>query len=602
MNIKRSRKLLPYLASLVLIFSLIPVYTNPMFNQTVFQGDNVTFECDVVSKRKPHIVWYHHKNKLNWTDPLRNNISNSYNSLDKPDILQLHNVQDKDQGWYTCKASNATGSSSKSAYLTVMNDEWPPAFMSPDLLINKLHTTAGRTIYLSCFVNGRPTPNITWTHNNKNIERLVGKITYYNEFIEIDDVISEDSGIYKCTACNNLGCIEHSTSVVVSNRVLTKPGIRNNVLQNQTVLANTSTYLECSIVSDIKPHIVWLKYTEKNQSIEKLEKRVPNIYYESLPKDVIVLGSHPERADILNFTKVSHEDEGWYTCVAANKLGQTVASAYIKVVDKLPPGLNLHGTHRPITIIAVAIVVSLLLLGIIHVMHNLKRKKLLKQRIDTIYQWTKKVTIYKPPASSEDSLYDLQIPVIKIEKQRSSFTNTTYLDSNQGFNEYEFPWDPNWERPRNQLSLGSTLGEGAFGRVVMAQISPNSCDTTTVAVKMVKDEHTDADVISLVREMEVMKMIGNHINILNLLGCCTQNGPLWVIVEYAAHGNLKDFLKKNCPLSSAVSYSLRNDSKCWWDGKTQLTEKHLITFALQIARGMEYLASRKVSIFSVVLY
>ena len=49
------------------------------------------------------------------------------------------------------------------------------------------------------------------------------------------------------------------------------------------------------------------------------------------------------------------------------------------------------------------------------------------------------------------------------------------------------------------------------------------------------------------QEMEVMKYIGPHVNIINLLGCCTQDGPLYVIVEYARYGNLRDFLRELRP-------------------------------------------------------
>lgn len=38
------------------------------------------------------------------------------------------------------------------------------------------------------------------------------------------------------------------------------------------------------------------------------------------------------------------------------------------------------------------------------------------------------------------------------------------------------------------------------------------------------DGHTDQDVIDLISEMEMMKTIGKHAHIINLLGCCTQNG------------------------------------------------------------------------------
>lgn len=101
--------------------------------------------------------------------------------------------------------------------------------------------------------------------------------------------------------------------------------------------------------------------------------------------------------------------------------------------------------------------------------------------------------------------------------------------------------------------------------------------------------HSDADVKDLVCEMEVMKMIGKHINIINLLGCCCQDGPLFVIVEYAHHGNLRDFLRKHRPSSGYEEASEEKDKRI-------LTQKDLVSFAYQVARGMDYLASRRVII------
>ena len=46
-----------------------------------------------------------------------------------------------------------------------------------------------------------------------------------------------------------------------------------------------------------------------------------------------------------------------------------------------------------------------------------------------------------------------------------------------------------------------------------------------------------------------MKIIGTHQNIINLVGCCTQEGPLFVVVEYAHYGNLRDFLRNSQPSS-----------------------------------------------------
>ena len=187
--------------------------------------------------------------------------------------------------------------------------------------------------------------------------------------------------------------------------------------------------------------------------------------------------------------------------------------------------------------------------------------------------------------------------------------------------EFELPIDEIWEFARSSVTLGKCLGEGEFGIVLKADadgiVERNI--TTTVAVKMLKsitfnasfhsfknkfkgrlfhvsnlyycfafvDIHTDADMVNLVSEMEMMKLIGRHDNVLSMLGCCTQNGPLLVITEYAARGNLLDFLRKSQddPTTDATTT----------DEVIELCEKDLIGFASQIGKGMEYLASVKVT-------
>lgn len=41
---------------------------------------------------------------------------------------------------------------------------------------------------------------------------------------------------------------------------------------------------------------------------------------------------------------------------------------------------------------------------------------------------------------------------------------------------------------------------------------------------MCKADATEKDLSDLISEMEMMKMIGKHKNIINLLGACTQDG------------------------------------------------------------------------------
>lgn len=113
---------------------------------------------------------------------------------------------------------------------------------------------------------------------------------------------------------------------------------------------------------------------------------------------------------------------------------------------------------------------------------------------------------------------------------------------------------------------------------------------STVNISVISDFHTDSDMVDLVQEMEIMKIIRKHVNVLSMLGCCTQAGPLYVILEYAPHGNLRDFLRMHRPESGyeSVIGEISEDSQ-------SLSQKELMSFARQIAKGMEYLASRRVS-------
>lgn len=64
-----------------------------------------------------------------------------------------------------------------------------------------------------------------------------------------------------------------------------------------------------------------------------------------------------------------------------------------------------------------------------------------------------------------------------------------------------------------------------------------------VAVKMLKASAQDKELVDLISEMQTFKIIGEHENILRLIGCCTNTGKSstgpYVIVELCDQGNLR---------------------------------------------------------------
>ncbi|XP_032580083.1 vascular endothelial growth factor receptor 1 isoform X2 [Drosophila sechellia] len=112
------------------------------------------------------------------------------------------------------------------------------------------------------------------------------------------------------------------------------------------------------------------------------------------------------------------------------------------------------------------------------------------------------------------------------------------------------PYNREFEFPRDNLKLGKQLGAGAFGVVLKGEAKGIRREepTTTVAVKMVKATADNEVVRALVSELKIMVHLGQHLNVVNLLGAVTKNiakRELMVIVEYCRFGNIQNFLLRN---------------------------------------------------------
>ncbi|KAK9751785.1 Immunoglobulin I-set domain [Popillia japonica] len=538
----------------------------------------VELNCDAGGHPSPNITWFKKQEEINepkdvlerkWTLTL--NLSNTMTYGDymcyicnKLDCINHTYIIDPT----TCDKSIAEDDESEDN-VTVQESQKPHAPYFVNKKMTKIHVKpAGHVITLRCKAGGYPIPNITWYKNDDKPVRSLGEVKYTNWNLQLQDLVISDAANYTCKVCNYLGCISFTYNLNVIERYHSRPIIVEKA-QNITVALGSSTNFTCKFLSDLNPNIFWVQGKGLDGKIVKQGE---------------------SDMEMLVFKNVSYDQEGWYTCVAANTLGHTAASAFLKVVESLEDETSSQNGY----IIILAIILILLFLGatvfVIYILRKLKQEKLKKllaletARAAVVTQWTKKVIIEK--SHSDNVSEPLLMPVVKIEKQK---TQNNYSGDGM-ISEYELPMDSDWEISRETLCLGKSLGEGAFGKVVKGEgigiVKPGV--NTVVAVKMLKEGHTDNEMMDLVSEMEMMKMIGKHINIINLLGCCTQNGPLYVVVEYAPYGNLRDFLRQHRP-SSGYEPAIGMAEK----EKKTLTQKDLVSFAYQVARGMEYLASRR---------
>ncbi|XP_014641836.1 PREDICTED: fibroblast growth factor receptor 1 isoform X4 [Ceratotherium simum simum] len=466
-----------------------------------------------------------------------------------------------------------------------------PYWTSPEKMEKKLHAVpAAKTVKFKCPSSGTPNPTLRWLKNGKEFKpdhRIGGyKVRYATWSIIMDSVVPSDKGNYTCIVENKYGSINHTYQLDVVERSPHRPILQAGLPANKTVALGSNVEFMCKVYSDPQPHIQWLKHIEVNGS-----KIGPdNLPYVQILKTAGVNTTDKEM-EVLHLRNVSFEDAGEYTCLAGNSIGLSHHSAWLTVLEALEerPAVMTSPLYLEIIIYCTGAFLISCMVGsvIIYKMKSGTKKSDFHSQM-AVHKLAKSIPLRRQVTVSADSSASMNSGVLLVRPSRLSSSGTPML---AGVSEYELPEDPRWELPRDRLVLGKPLGEGCFGQVVLAEAigldkdKPNR--VTKVAVKMLKSDATEKDLSDLISEMEMMKMIGKHKNIINLLGACTQDGPLYVIVEYASKGNLREYLQARRPPGLEYCYNPSHNPE------EQLSSKDLVSCAYQVARGMEYLASKK---------
>ncbi|XP_037685168.1 fibroblast growth factor receptor 3 isoform X8 [Choloepus didactylus] len=466
-----------------------------------------------------------------------------------------------------------------------------PYWTRPERMDKKLLAVpAANTVRFRCPAAGNPTPSISWLKNGREFrgEHRIGgiKLRHQQWSLVMESVVPSDRGNYTCVVENKFGSIQQTYTLDVLERSPHRPILQAGLPANQTAVLGSDVEFHCKVYSDAQPHIQWLKHVEVNGS-----KVGPDgTPYVTVLKSWI---SESAEADArLRLAAVSERDGGQYLCRATNFIGVAEKAFWLRVhgppaaEEELVEAGEAGGVYAGVLSYGVGFSLFALVVAAVTLcrLRSPPKKGLVSPTVHKVSRFPLKrqVTVSLESNASVNS----NTPLVRIAR----------LSSGEGpalanVSELELPADPKWELSRARLTLGKPLGEGCFGQVVMAEAigidKDRAAKPVTVAVKMLKDDATDKDLSDLVSEMEMMKMIGRHKNILNLLGACTQGGPLYVLVEYAAKGNLREYLRARRPPGMDYSFDTCRLPE------EQLTFKDLVSCAYQVARGMEYLASQK---------
>nr|AAS79436.1 vascular endothelial growth factor receptor [Podocoryna carnea] len=483
-------------------------------------------------------------------------------------------------GVYQCEAVLRRGGDQK-----VMTTIFVKKLMKPVISgFNNLEVSQDTISHMnvSCFATGHPPPDFTSKFNGKRLENI-------STIPNIDRCKTSDSGIYKLRNKNNVLLLckldyekqQGMYQCEASNKVDTALQRRNLTILAKPKIFNSGKEWKVTLSGVVEVSCVAKANPPANVSWYRIEKDARKPISWRMGADILYVGNSVE------------DTSSGYNCTASNELGNVTRYVQILAGDSaVVGGASSKGTIIGV-IVATVIIVLIALILILWYRRHLK----------------KRYALFLEP--NEDW---------QIDPDRTIFEQSS-----------ELPYDMDWEFPRSKISLIKTLGSGAFGQVWLAEAEGihgfkprdksssaskrrksfqkgqrrryhslsiryrkqlnveevTSLEKSMVAVKTLKDDAAEGEYKDLASELKILIHLGEHKNIVNLLGACTTNGKLYVILECCPRGNLLTFLRGKRETFQPVW------TKYDTDMENEFTYIDLLMIVIQVAKRMDFLQSQK---------
>ena len=256
--------------------------------RSIGQGEDTRLVCEVTGDPAPVVQWSKVGGDLAGVKVEGNTVT-------------VTSARVEDRGMYLCTAENTAGTARASTILEVEPREAPAIEIYP--AASQTISTGGSVLYQCRANQGLPSPAISWSRRDgrpmsSNVEILSGGV------IRMTRVNGEEEGEYVCSAENVVGRVEAVASLTIHE----VPRVEITPRGSVTVQLGSPLLIRCSVSGDPTPVISWRKIGRSMKTVGT---------------------SSP----VLQFNRVSKNDEGTYACVANNIAGETEERVQVIVTE-----------------------------------------------------------------------------------------------------------------------------------------------------------------------------------------------------------------------------------------------------------------------------
>lgn len=172
---------------------------------------------------------------------------------------------------------------------------------------------------------------------------------------------------------------------------------------------------------------------------------------------------------------------------------------------------------------------------------------------------------------------------IKSPEKAVKFEKINECEKFSGYPEF---YSRRWELDITKVAVERLIGEGEFGKVLLASLKDfQGMESTSVVIKTVKDVQNESEVSSLKKEFEQLQKVSihPHSNVITLIGCYSKGPEPLIFLEFCVFESLKDYLMASRLIPFRTNIN----------GVDKVTSDEVLRFSLQIASGMAHLAELK---------